>query len=191
MKKGKFIIISAPSGAGKSTVISLVKGHIPNYHFSRSCTTRQPRGEEMHGREYFFITEAEFQKRIDNDEFVESEKVYNKGWYGSLKSETIEMAEKGNNVMFDVDVKGGMSLKKIYGKNAVSIFIMPPSIEELERRLLKRNTDKPEKIRERVDKAKSEIEYANNFDHVVLNDDLDKCVKETIDIINDFLGQKE
>ena len=101
------------------------------------------------------------------------------------------MAEKGNNVMFDVDVKGGMSLKKIYGKNAVSIFIMPPSIEELERRLLKRNTDKPEKIRERVEKAKSEIEYAKKFDHVVLNDELDKCVKETIDIINDFLGQKE
>ena len=190
MKKGKFIIISAPSGAGKSTVISRIKEHIDNYHFSVSCTTRQPRGQEQHGIDYFFITPEEFQQKFENDEFVETEEVYNGDRYGSLKSQTIDMAKKGKNVVFDVDVKGGIRIKEIYGDEAVSIFIMPPSIEELERRLIKRNTDLPDKIQKRVAKAKIEMEDAPKFDHVVLNDDLEKCIEDTLDIINEFLGKK-
>ena len=187
--KGKLIIFSAPSGTGKSTIINwLMQNHKAlNMAFSISCTSRAPRGTEQNGVEYFFLTPEEFKKRIKADEFLEYEEVYTDRFYGTLKSQVEKQCDAGQNVVFDVDVKGGCNIKKHYGSKAISIFIMPPSIEELRRRLESRATDAPGVIDQRIARAEFEIGFADKFDKVVVNDNLDKEKNEVLEIINDFL----
>ena len=187
--KGKLIIFSAPSGTGKSTIINwLMQNHKElNMAFSISCTSRAPRGTEQNGVEYFFLTPEEFKKRIKADEFLEYEEVYTDRFYGTLKSQVEKQCDAGQNVVFDVDVKGGCNIKKHYGSKAISIFIMPPSIEELRRRLESRATDAPEVIDQRIARAEFEIGFADKFDKVVVNDNLDKAKNEVLEIINDLL----
>ena len=187
--KGKLIIFSAPSGTGKSTIINwLMQNHKElNMAFSISCTSRAPRGTEQNGVEYFFLTPEEFKKRIKADEFLEYEEVYTNRFYGTLKSQVEKQCDAGQNVVFDVDVKGGCNIKKHYGSKAISIFIMPPSIEELRRRLESRATDAPEVIDQRIARAEFEIGFADKFDKLVVNDNLDKAKNEVLEIINDFL----
>ena len=158
-----------------------------NMAFSISCTSRAPRGTEQNGVEYFFLTPEEFKKRIKADEFLEYEEVYTDRFYGTLKSQVEKQCDAGQNVVFDVDVKGGCNIKKHYGSKAISIFIMPPSIEELRRRLESRATDAPEVIDQRIARAEFEIGFADKFDKVVVNDNLDKAKNEVLEIINDFL----
>ena len=187
--KGKLIIFSAPSGTGKRTIINwLMQNHKElNMAFSISCTSRAPRGTEQNGVEYFFLTPEEFKKRIKADEFLEYEEVYTDRFYGTLKSQVEKQCDAGQNVVFDVDVKGGCNIKKHYGSKAISIFIMPPSIEELRRRLESRATDAPGVIDQRIARAEFEIGFADKFDKVVVNDNLDKAKNEVLEIINDFL----
>lgn len=187
--KGKLIIVSAPSGSGKSTIVNWLMQEHPelNLYFSISCTSRAPRGEEKDGVEYFFLTPEAFKEKIENDEFLEYEEVYENRFYGTLKAQVERQREAGQNVVFDVDVKGGVNIKKHYGKRALSLFIQPPSIEELRRRLEHRGTDTQEAIEQRLAKAEYELTFAPKFDHVIVNDDLDTAKQETFDIINDFL----
>jgi guanylate kinase len=185
--KGKLVIISAPSGAGKTTIVRHLLDSGLNLGFSVSATTRAPRGIEKDGEDYFFLTVPEFRKRIENNEFVEWEEVYNDLLYGTLKSELERIWKKGNHVIFDVDAKGGINLKKIFGNNSIAIFIMPPSVEELENRLIKRATESPEKIKIRIEKAREEMKLADKFDTVVVNHQLDQAKKTTIQIVSSFL----
>lgn len=185
--KGKFIIISAPSGSGKSTIIQYLDQQGLNLAFSISATTRQPRGDERHGVHYFFITPEEFARKIENDEFVEYEHVYEDISYGTLKEYVNRLTEEGKNVVFDVDVKGGCRLKKYFGNRALSLFIQPPSVEELRNRLLKRNTDSLDKIEQRVARAEYELSFAPKFDAVVVNDDLAKAQAEALAHVKKFL----
>lgn len=188
-KTGKLIIFSAPSGCGKSTIISwLMKHKELRLAFSISCTSRQPRGTEQNGVEYFFITPDEFRRRIENDEFLEYEEVYKDRFYGTLKEQVEKQSAQGDNVVFDVDVKGGCNIKKFYGNRALSIFIQPPSIDELRRRLEGRGTDAPEVINDRIARAEFELSFAGQFDKVVVNDDLQKAEEETMAIVKEFLG---
>lgn len=190
MAKGKLLIFSAPSGSGKSTIVQwLMKEHPElNMHFSISYTTRKPRGEEQHGVEYFFVTPEEFRKKIDEGGFVEYEEVYADCFYGTLRSQVESQTERGENVVFDVDVKGGCNLKKIYGDQALSVFIQPPSVEELRRRLVGRATDKPEVIEQRLAKAEYELTFADKFDVVVVNDNLEQAKADAFKAITDFLN---
>jgi len=185
----KLIIFSAPSGSGKSTIINwLMQNHEElRLAFSISCTSRKPRGTEQDGVEYFFISPEEFRRRIANDEFLEYEEVYEDRFYGTLKSQVESQLEKGDNVVFDVDVKGGCNIKKHYGDKALSIFIQPPSIEVLRERLVKRGTDAPEVIEDRVAKAGYELTFADKFDKVVVNDDLATAEEQTYRIVKAFL----
>lgn len=185
---GKVIIFSAPSGSGKSTIVNELLKRIPNLEFSVSATSRKPRGEEQDGVEYYFFTEEEFQRRVVADEFLEWEQVYAGTSYGTLKSVIEQIWSRNNVVVFDVDVVGGVKLKKLFADQAVSIFIMPPSVEELRTRLINRATDSAEAIEKRVGKASREIEYAPQFDKVVVNDDLQKAINETEQIIKNFIG---
>ena len=188
-KTGKLIIFSAPSGCGKSTIISwLMKHEELRLAFSISCTSRQPRGTEQNGVEYFFITPDEFRRRIENDEFLEYEEVYKDRFYGTLKEQVEKQSAQGDNVVFDVDVKGGCNIKKFYGNRALSIFIQPPSIDELRRRLEGRGTDAPEVINDRIARAEFELSFAGQFDKVVVNDNLQKAEEETKAIVKEFLG---
>ena len=188
-KDGKLIIFSAPSGCGKSTIINWLMGHKDlNLVFSISCTSRAPRGAEKHGVEYFFLSPDEFRQRIANNEFLEYEEVYKDHFYGTLKQQVETQSRNGDNVVFDVDVKGGCNIKEYYGKRALSIFIMPPSTEELRRRLINRATDSPEVIEKRIARAELEISFARQFDRIVLNDNLGKAETETLGIIREFLG---
>ena len=185
----KLLIVSAPSGSGKSTIVNwLMKEHAElNLYFSVSCTSRQPRGAEQNGVEYFFLTPEEFRQKIDNGEFLEYEEVYEDRFYGTLKAQVERQLEAGQNVVFDVDVKGGVNIKKYYGDRAMSLFIMPPSVEELRRRLEGRGTDTPEAIENRLAKAEYEMTFAPLFDHVVVNDDLELAKQETLQLVSDFL----
>ena len=187
--KGKLIIFSAPSGTGKSTIINwLMQEHSElKMAFSISCTSRAPRGTERNGVEYFFLTPDEFRSRIEAGEFLEYEEVYTDRYYGTLKSQVERQCDAGQNVVFDVDVKGGCNIKQHYGGKALSIFIMPPSVDELRRRLESRATDAPEVIDQRIARAEFEIGFADKFDKVVVNDDLDKAKKEVLGIIKQFL----
>lgn len=186
--QGKLIIFSAPSGTGKSTIIGRLMQHKElNMAFSISCTSRPPRGEERHGVEYFFLSPGEFRRRIAAGEFLEYEEVYADRYYGTLKSQVDSQLAAGQNVVFDVDVKGGCSIKQHYGGNALSLFIQPPSVEELRRRLESRATDAPEVIEQRLARAEFELEFAQKFDRVVVNDNLDRAVDEALDIIREFL----
>lgn len=186
--QGKIIIFSAPSGSGKSTIINRLLEKFPRLEFSISATCRAPRGQEQHGREYYFLSNDEFMKRVEQGEFVEWEEVYAGTSYGTLHSEMERIWSKGNVIVFDVDVKGGVNLKKLFGDQALSIFIMPPSVKELRRRLESRGTDSPETIDKRVGKAETELTFAPLFDRVVVNDDLEKAVAETEKIIAGFIG---
>ena len=189
MAKGKLIIISAPSGTGKSTIISwLMKEHPElNLAFSISCTSRAPRGTEKNGVEYFFLTPEEFRQRIDNDEFLEYEEVYEGRFYGTLKSQVERQLETGQNVVFDVDVKGGVNIKKFYGDKALSLFIQPPSINELRKRLEGRATDAPEVIDQRIARAEFELTFADKFDKIVINDKLEYAETDALEAIKAFL----
>lgn len=187
---GKIIIVSAPSGCGKSTIINalLERGDI-DMQFSISATSRQPREGEVHGVNYYFLTEEEFRNRIDLGHFVEWEEVYAGRYYGTLKSEIDRIIAGGHNVVLDIDVKGAMNVKSIYGDRALSLFIMPPSIEELRRRLESRATDAPEVIDERVAKAAYELTFAPRYDAKVVNDELATAIDETHDLIAEFLAK--
>ena len=189
MNKGKLIIFSAPSGSGKSTIVQwLMKEHPElKLYFSISCTSRAPRGTEQNGVEYFFISPEEFREKIANEEFVEYEEVYENRFYGTLKSQVEKQLNTGQNVVFDVDVKGGVNIKKFYGKDALSIFIQPPSIEELRRRLEGRGTDSQEAIETRLSKASYELTFANQFDTIVVNDDLESAKQNTLQLVQTFL----
>ena len=191
--RGKLIIISAPSGTGKSTIIGwLMKEHLElNLAFSISCTSRAPRGTEQNGVEYFFLTPEEFRERIENDEFLEYEEVYEGRFYGTLKAQVERQLEAGQNVVFDVDVKGGVNIKKYYGDEALSIFIQPPSIAELRRRLENRGTDAPEVIDQRIARAEFELTFADKFDTVVVNDDLAQAESDALTLIEDFLSAED
>lgn len=184
---GKLIIFSAPSGAGKSTIVGALLKRFPNLEFSISATSRAPRGTEQHGKEYYFLSSEEFRKAIDEDKFVEWEEVYGGSYYGTLRSEMERIWNKGNVIAFDVDVMGGIRLKEIFGEQACSVFVMPPSVEELERRLISRATDTPEVIAKRVAKAASEIEKSSKFDHIVINDNLDEAIAQATEILEQFI----
>lgn len=187
--KGKLIIFSAPSGTGKSTIINwLMQEHKElKLAFSISCTSRAPRGTEQNGVEYFFLSPEEFRQRISNDEFLEYEEVYTNRFYGTLKSQVESQQAKGENVVFDVDVKGGCNIKKHYGDKALSIFIQPPSIEALRQRLESRGTDAPEVIDQRIARAEFELGFADRYDKVIVNDDLETAQEQTLAIIREFL----
>lgn len=185
---GKCIIFSAPSGAGKTTIVRYLLGSNLNLEFSISACSRPKRGNEFHGRDYYFLSTEEFKQKIAADEFVEWEEVYKDNFYGTLKNEIERIWAAGKHVIFDVDVKGGINLKKHFGKNALSVFVMPPSIEQLEKRLRSRNTETEESLKRRLDKAALELSYASQFDYVLLNDDLEKACNDAKHKVNAFLS---
>ena len=185
----KVIIFSAPSGAGKSTIVNHILGLHPELEFSISATSRAPRGQEKHGAEYYFFTADEFRQMIAEDKFVEHEEVYPGSFYGTLRSEVERIWAKGHAIVFDIDVQGGVNLKRIFGDQAFSIFIQAPSVEVLRERLSGRGTDTDEAIERRVAKAASEMEFAaGKFDHVLVNDDLASAFAEAEQIVSDFLS---
>jgi guanylate kinase len=185
----KLLIFSAPSGSGKSTIINQLMTHPElNLHFSISATSRPPRGQEQHGVEYFFLSPEEFRQRIEADEFLEYEEVYTDRYYGTLKSQVDTQLENGENVVFDVDVHGGCRIKEHYGNRAMSIFIQPPSIEALRARLVGRATDAPEVIEQRIARAEYELSFAPKFDKVIINDDLETAIAETLAAIKEFIS---
>jgi guanylate kinase len=188
--KGKLIIFSAPSGAGKTTIVHWLMKQIPDLAFSVSATSRKKRPGEVHGRDYYFLDVDDFKQRIRQNAFVEWEEVYENQFYGTLISEVERLRKEGKHVVFDVDVKGGMNIKRLYGNDALSVFVQPPSIEELERRLRARNTDSEESIRKRVKKAGYELQYAKHFDVVIVNDNLEEAQQKTLEVVTEFLGKE-
>ena len=184
---GKLVIFSAPSGSGKTTIVRELLKRFPRFEFSISATSRAPRGVEQHGVDYYFLSNGEFRARVERNEFVEWEEVYQGTCYGTLRSEMERIWSNGNIIIFDVDVLGGINLKRIFGADACSIFIMPPSVEELERRLRGRGTDSEEVILKRIGKAEFELSKAPEFDHIVVNDDLQEAIEQTASIIENFL----
>lgn len=184
---GKLIIFSAPSGSGKSTIINYLLTQHLNLAFSISATSRAPRGTEQHGVEYFFLTPEEFRRRIADGDFLEYEEVYPDRFYGTLKEQVEKQLADGQNVVFDVDVVGGCNIKQFYGDRALSVFIQPPSVAELRRRLEGRGTDAPEVIESRIAKAEYELSFASKFDTVIVNDDLETAKEEALAVISRFL----
>lgn len=186
----KVIIFSAPSGAGKSTIVNHILGLHPELEFSISATSRSPRGNEQNGKEYYFFTSEQFRQMIAEDKFIEYEEVYAGSFYGTLKSEIERIWAKGHSIIFDIDVKGGVNLKRIFGDNALSILIQAPSVEVLRSRLEGRGTDTPEAIEKRLSKAMSEMEFADGkFDYVLINDNLETAFSEAEKVIGDFLNK--
>ncbi len=186
---GKLVIFSAPSGSGKSTIINYLLQQGLNLCFSISATSRAPRGTERDGVEYYFLSPDEFRRRIAAGDFLEYEEVYQDKFYGTLKSEVERILSQGDNVIFDVDVVGGCNIKAAYGDRALSVFIQPPSVEELRRRLVSRGTDAPDVIESRVAKAEYELSFASRFDRVIVNDDLERAEAEVLRTVQDFLGK--
>ena len=184
---GKVIIFSAPSGSGKSTVVNYLLSKDLGLEFSVSATSRAPRGEEKHGKEYYFFSADEFKKRIEAENFLEWEEVYPGCFYGTLKSEVERIWKAGHTVVFDVDVVGGVNIKKIFGDQALSVFIKAPSVDTLIQRLIGRGTDSMEKIEQRVAKAEYEMTFADKFDVVIVNDNLDTALAEAERAVRDFL----
>lgn len=190
MKKGKVVIFSAPSGAGKSTLINLLIRQEPSFAFSVSATNRPPRGNEQNGVEYYFLSTESFKQKISNNEFIEYEEVYPGKFYGTLKKEVEEKLDQGINLFFDVDVKGGLRLKDYFKERALSIFVQPPSIEELKNRLIHRGTESIELIEERLKRSSLELAFASKFDVVIVNDDIQQTVPKVKFIIDQFLNQE-
>lgn len=189
MQQGKLIIFSAPSGAGKTTIVHHLLHKMPNLAFSVSATTRTKRGEEVDGRDYYFISKEEFLHRIAKKEFVEFEEVYTDNFYGTLRTEIERLWQAGKQVIFDIDVEGGLHLKKKYGADALAIFVQPPSLEVLIERLRGRGTDSEEKLKERIVKAEKELAYANQFDIILKNNDLQTACEEAEKLVEDFLAK--
>ncbi|WP_372751275.1 guanylate kinase [Labilibaculum sp.] len=186
---GKLFIFSAPSGSGKTTIVKHLLQQNFNLEFSISATSRAKRGNEINGKDYLFLSAEEFKAKIDNNEFLEWEEVYKGCFYGTLKSEVERIRNKGNNVIFDVDVVGGVNIKKFYKEDALAIFIQPPSIEELEKRLRNRNTDSDEVIAKRIEKFKFELAYSDQFDTVIVNDKIEDAFTEAENTLHNFLNQ--
>ena len=186
---GKCLIFSAPSGSGKSTIVQWLTREHPelNLAFSISATSRPPRGTEQHGIEYFFLTPEEFKQKINDNEFLEYEEVYTNRYYGTLKGQIEELLRNGKNVIFDIDIKGGLNIKKYFGERALAIFIQPPGVDELRKRLVGRATDSQEQIEERLGKAEYEMSFASQFDTIIINDDLDIAKSETLTTIQKFI----
>ena len=189
--KGKAIILSAPSGAGKTTIVKHLLGLDLGLEFSISSCSRAPRANEKHGQDYYFITETEFRKKIEKQEFLEWEQVYPGHYYGTLKSELDRIWEKGKHVIFDVDVAGGINLKKVFGENALAVFVKVPSIEILEQRLRDRSTDPEEKIHTRIAKAESQMRFASDFDFILMNDALEDTLNMAEEIVESFLQNRK
>lgn len=188
MKNSKFIVIAAPSGSGKTTIVNkLIKEKDLDLHFSVSATSRDPRKNEVNGENYFFITKEEFVRKVSNNEFIEWEEVYKGVFYGTLISELENAKEK--NLIFDIDVIGGLNIKRKFKDQSLTIFIKPPSIDELEKRLKKRNSETDSSIKIRIDKAKNEILLADKFDYIVENDILEKSYREVFNLVNNFINE--
>lgn len=185
----KFIIISAPSGSGKSTLASHLLSNIPSLSFSVSSTTREKRKNEIHGKNYYFISSKKFKENINKENFVEWEQVYNDDYKGTLKSEVERLVSQGKNIIFDVDVVGGINLKKYFGDDSLSIFIEVPSLKDLEERLIRRGTDLKEQIEERINKAKIEISEKEKFDIIIMNDNIQKSKKDILEKVTKFLEE--
>lgn len=184
----KLVIVAAPSGAGKTTIVHHLLSIIPELEFSVSATTREQRPNERHGVDYYYLTEEEFKRRVENNEFLEWEEVYGHKFYGTLKSELDRIWAKGHHVIFDIDVVGGLRLKELYPENSLSVFIMPPSVEALEKRLRSRNTESEESLRVRVAKAEHELSFSPLFDITIVNADLEHSLPEAERIVREFLG---
>ena len=191
--KGKVLIVSAPSGSGKSTIVNFLMKEHPEFRlaFSVSATSRPPRGQEQDGVDYYFFSAEEFRRHIEADDFLEYEEVYEGRFYGTLKSQVEEKLAAGKNVVFDVDVKGGINIKKYYGEAALSVFIQPPSVEALRERLIGRNTDEMGQIEQRLAKAEYEMSFASQFDRILVNDNLEVAKQEAVALLNDFLAEPE
>ena len=185
--QGKLIIFSAPSGAGKTTIVRHLLSKDLNLEFSISATSRGKRNSETNGKDYYFLSHEEFRSKIDNNEFLEWEEVYSGTFYGTLKSEVEKIRTKGQNVIFDVDVVGGCNIKKYYGKEALAIFVQPPSVEELRNRLISRSADTPEVIEKRIAKAEYELTFASKFDMIIVNEKLEKAYIEAENAVREFL----
>lgn len=187
-KSGKLIVFSAPSGSGKTTIVHhLLKQAELNLDFSISATSRQLRGSEINGKDYYFISAKEFQNHIDKDDFIEFEEVYTDNFYGTLKAEVERIWSLGKHVIFDIDVVGGLNIKNKFPAQTLAVFVQPPSIEEMETRLRNRKTDSEEKIKERVAKAEKELKYAKDFDVILVNDNLEIAMEEAISIVQNFI----
>ncbi|MDX1751839.1 guanylate kinase [Salinimicrobium sediminis] len=189
MADGKLIVFSAPSGSGKTTIVKyLLAQEELNLEFSISATSREPRGSEIHGKDYYFLSLKEFKSKIKNDEFLEWEEVYRDNFYGTLKSEVERIWSHGKNVIFDIDVVGGLDIKNIYPEKTLAVFVKPPSIEELKIRLKKRETESMDKINMRVAKASIELATAPQFDYIIVNNDLNTALEEAYTLVSDFVG---
>ena len=188
--RGKLIVFSAPSGSGKTTIVrALLENSALNMDFSISATSRAPRGKEVHGKDYYFLSPEAFEKAIKDEEFLEWEEVYPGQYYGTLKSEVDRLRDQGKNVVFDIDVKGGMSIKKAFGNEVLAIFVQPPSVEVLAERLKGRGTESEDKIKLRLDKAQQELAFASSFDHVLINDELTLAIEQAEALILEHIGQ--
>jgi guanylate kinase len=189
--KGKLIVFSAPSGSGKTTLVQhLLKQEDLNLGFSISATSRAPRGDEKHGEQYYFMSFEEFKKHIKNDDFLEWEEVYRDNFYGTLKSEVDRLWSQGKHVIFDIDVVGGLRIKKKYPNETLAVFVKPPSVDELKRRLKERKTESEDKINMRIAKASIELATAPQFDYVIENNDLETALQEAYDLVTNFLNNK-
>jgi guanylate kinase len=185
---GKLIIFSAPSGAGKTTLVKhLLEKNLP-VEFSISATSRKPRVGEVNGKDYYFLSVEDFQQKLKDAQFIEWEEVYAGNYYGTLKSEVERIWNNGHHVLFDIDVKGGVNLKKMFPENTLAVFVMPPSVEELERRLVARSTDDEQTIRKRVNKAVEELSYADQFDIVIVNDNLEEAKKKVYEVVSNYIN---
>lgn len=192
MAQGKLIVFSAPSGSGKTTIVKyLLAQEELKLDFSISATSREPRGTEVNGKDYYFLTLREFKDKIKNNEFLEWEEVYRDNFYGTLKSEVERIWNEGKNVIFDIDVVGGLDIKQIYPERTLAVFVKPPSIEELKIRLKKRETESPDKINMRVAKASIELATAPQFDHIIVNNDLNTALEEAYALVSDFVGAEK
>lgn len=192
MKQGKLIVFSAPSGSGKTTIVRhLLKQKELNLEFSISATSRERRGNEVDGKDYYFLSFEDFKKKIKNDEFLEWEEVYRDNFYGTLKSEVERIWKMGKHVIFDIDVSGGLRIKRKYPEETLAVFVKPPSIDELKIRLKKRETESPDKINMRIAKASAELATAPLFDTIVVNADLEKALAESYSLVNNFLGNNK
>lgn len=187
MNKGKLIVFSAPSGAGKTTLVKHALSQIEHIQFSISCTTRDKREGEEHGKDYYYLSPDDFKSKISQDEFVEYEEVYANNFYGTLKSEVQRITEQGKSVVFDIDVMGGLNIKTIFGNDCLTVFVHPPSLDVLKERLISRNTESQEKLQQRISKAGIELETAPKFDVILWNDDLETAKQETVLLIENFI----